>query len=88
VTTTAITVSNSLGLHARAAARFVRLASTFASQVRVGAGARVVDGKSILGLLSLAAGRGVRLAISADGPDEAAAVAALCQLAERGFDAP
>ncbi len=81
-----VTVVNALGLHARAAARFVRLASQFASQVRVTRGARTMDGKSILGLLLLAAARGSVLTISAEGTDEAEALAALAALAERGFE--
>ena len=86
MTTVQITVTNALGLHARAAARFVGLASRFLSTVQVGQRGRVVDGKSILGLLSLAAARGVVLTISADGADEAEAVRALTELAARGFD--
>lgn len=81
-----VTVVNALGLHARAAARFVRLASQFASQVRVTRGARTMDGKSILGLLLLAAARGSVLTITAEGTDEAEALAALAALAERGFE--
>jgi phosphocarrier protein len=81
-----VQVVNALGLHARAAARFVRLASGFQSQIRVTRGARTMDGKSILGLLLLAAARGSTIQISADGQDEAEAVAALCALAERGFE--
>ncbi len=81
-----MTVVNVLGMHARAAARFVRLASSFASQVRVNRNGRVIDGKSIMGLLLLAASRGVAITISVDGPDEAAAIEALCALVERGFD--
>jgi len=81
-----VTVVNVLGMHARAAARFVRLASSFASQVRVNRNGRVIDGKSIMGLLLLAASRGVAITISVDGPDEAAAIEALCALVERGFD--
>ena len=77
---------NPLGLHARAAARFVKLAETFRSQVRVTQGARTMDGKSILGLLLLAAARGTQLTISVEGPDEAEAVDALGRLVERGFE--
>ena len=77
---------NELGMHARAAARFVRLASTFASHVRVNRNGRVIDGKSIMGLLLLAAARGASITIAADGPDEIAALDALCALVERGFD--
>ena len=81
-----VQVVNALGLHARAAARFVRLAGQFRSQIRVTRGQRTMDGKSILGLLLLAAARGTEIQISADGADEADAVAALCALAERGFE--
>ena len=81
-----VTIVNALGLHARAAARFVKLAGGYRSQVKVGRGARTVDGKSILGLLLLAAARGAQVSIVADGPDEAAAIAALVSLAERGFE--
>jgi phosphocarrier protein len=79
-------VVNPLGLHARAAARFVRTASAFRSHVRVTRGTRTTDGKSILGLLLLAAARGTTLTIAADGPDEADALEALCALAARGFE--
>ncbi len=80
-----MTVVNQLGLHARAAARFVNVAARFESQVRVGRGAKMMDGKSIMGILLLAAARGVALTITADGPDEQAAVDALAQLVESGF---
>ena len=86
MTTRAVTIVNALGLHARAAARFVHAASTFTSQIRVTAGRRVMDGKSIMGLLLLAAAQGTRIEISADGPDEAEAVEALGRLVERGFE--
>ena len=80
-----MTVTNSLGLHARAAARFVHLATRFTAQVRVTRDARVMDGKSIMGILLLAAARGTSLTISADGVDEVDAVEALTQLVESGF---
>ena len=73
-------------MHARAAARFVRLASTFTAQIRVDRDGRAIDGKSIMGLLLLAAARGATITIAADGPDELAALDALCGLVERGFD--
>ncbi len=76
---------NVLGLHARAAARFVHVASRFGCQIRVARGHRVMDGKSIMGLLLLAAGSGTLLTISAEGPGEHEAVDALCALVERGF---
>ena len=81
-----VTVVNALGLHARAAARFVKVASRFRSQVRVTRGPHTMDGKSILGLLLLAASRGSELTIAAEGPDEADAVEALGALVERGFE--
>jgi len=85
VTTRAVTVSNQLGLHARAAARFVHVATQFSSQIRVGRDARVMDGKSIMGILLLAAPCGTRITISAEGPDETAAVDALVRLVEADF---
>ena len=86
MTDCSVTVVNPLGLHARAAARFVKLAGEFRSHIRVARGNRITDGKSILGLLLLAAARGTRLIVSADGPDESAAISALCALVERGFE--
>ena len=88
MTSRPVTVANALGLHARAAARFVHLATQFSSQIRVGRDGKVMDGKSIMGILLLAAARGTTLTISADGADEAAAVDALVQLVESGFGEP
>ena len=81
-----IVITNSLGMHARAAARFVHVASGFASQVRVARQQRTMDGKSIMGLLLLAAAQGCTITISADGPDEQAALDALCRLVEARFE--
>lgn len=81
-------VLNQLGLHARAAARFVHLAGQFTCKIQVGRGTRLVDGKSILGLLLLAAARGTTLIIKAEGPDEMAAVEALAAFTARGFEDP
>ena len=80
-----VKVRNALGMHARAAARFVHAATAFRSQVRVARGAREMDGKSIMGILLLAAGCGSQITISADGADEAEAIETLCQLVESGF---
>jgi len=88
VVSQAVTIVNALGLHARAAARFVRLAGAFRSQIRVTHGQRTTDGKSILGLLLLAAARGTEIQISAEGPDEDEALRALTELANRGFEDP
>jgi phosphocarrier protein len=82
----AVTIVNPLGLHARAAARFVHLASRFSASVHVSRGSREIDGKSIMGLLLLSASRGTSVTITADGDDENEAIAALCGLVERGFD--
>lgn len=81
-------VVNPLGLHARAAARFVHLAGQFTSHIQVGRGSRTVDGKSILGLLLLAAARGTTIMIRAHGVDEDAALDALATFTARGFDDP
>jgi len=86
VTQCTVTILNPLGLHARAAARFVHAASGFGCRIKVGRGGREVDGKSIMGLLLLAAAKGTGITITADGPDEGAAIAALCALVERGLD--
>jgi phosphocarrier protein len=83
--TRSVVVTNPLGLHARAAARFVHLASKFTSQIRVARDSKVMDGKSIMGILLLAAARGMTLTISADGPDEVSAVNSLIDLVESGF---
>jgi phosphocarrier protein len=80
-----VTVVNRLGLHARAAARFVHLATRFQAQVRVRRDTKTMDGKSIMGILLLAAGRGSSITITADGPDERDAVSALASLVETGF---
>ena len=80
-----VEVPNPLGLHARAAARFVQVAGRFASQVRLTRDERTVDGKSLMGILLLAAARGTRLTIETDGPDAAAAAEALAALVASGF---
>jgi phosphocarrier protein HPr len=85
MTRTTVTVTNALGIHARAAARFVHAATAYQSQIRVARDGQVVDGKSIMGLLLLAASRGTTLEISAEGPDEAEAIDALCRLVTSGI---
>jgi phosphocarrier protein len=80
-----LSITNRLGLHARAAARFVHTASRFRSRVTAGRDGRVMDGKSILGILLLAASQGTRIEVTADGPDEELALAALSALVEGGF---
>ncbi|MBL8142608.1 MAG: HPr family phosphocarrier protein [Acidobacteria bacterium] len=81
-----LVVSNTLGLHARAAAKFARLAGRFVASVKISRDGRQVDGKSILGLLVISAACGATLEVTADGPDELEAIAALSGLVERGFD--
>ena len=80
-----VTLANRLGLHARAAARFVHLASRFQSQIRVSRGTQTMDGKSIMGILLLAAATGSVLTVSADGEDEHVALETLCGFIESGF---
>ena len=80
-----VTVVNQLGMHARAAAKFVHLAARFNAQVRVARESREMDGKSIMGILLLAAARGSIITITADGADETEALDALCRLVDSGF---
>ena len=86
MTSRTVTIVNPLGLHARAAARFVHLASAFSCQIRVACGRRTMDGKSIMGLLLLAARQGTPIEISTDGSDEIEALESLCQLVAKGFE--
>ena len=86
MTSRQVTVVNQLGMHARAAARFVHLAGGFDAQVRVARHGREVDGKSIMGILLLAAARGTTITISATGREEQAAVDALSALVTSGFE--
>jgi phosphocarrier protein len=85
VTRREVVIRNRLGLHARAAARFVHAATRFRARVTLSRGGRTMDGKSILGILLLAASQGTRLEIGAEGEDEGPAVEALATLVEAGF---
>lgn len=80
-----VQITNELGFHARAAARFVAVASRFASRITVRFGDKEMEGKSILGLLLLAAPCGATLEIRASGDDAAAAVKALVALVVSRF---
>ena len=80
-----VEIVNRLGLHARAAAKFVHLAGRFESRILVVRDSQEVDGKSILGVLLLAATRGTRLRISAAGSDESDALRALVEFVARRF---
>jgi len=75
-----VMIVNQLGLHARAAAKFVDLASRYRANIEIVRGGDCVDGKSILGLLTLAAPRGTQLTLLANGPDAGEALEALAQL--------
>jgi phosphocarrier protein len=80
-----VTVVNQLGMHARAAAKFVHLATRYRAHVRVARDGREMDGKSIMGILLLAAACGTTITISADGADEGDAIDALAALVTSGF---
>lgn len=80
-----VVIRNELGLHARAAAKFVNLANRFASAIRVSRDTLTVDGKSIMGVLLLAATCGTALTLTAEGEDEQNAIAELSKLVERDF---
>jgi len=81
-----IEIKNKLGLHARAAAKLVHIAARYKSDIKIRKGDEEVDGKSILGILLLAAGRGSTITVRANGDDEAAAVDAIQELIDRKFD--
>jgi len=80
-----VLIRNRLGLHARAAARFVHAANRYRSRVTASREGRSMDGKSILGILLLAAGQGTVLELTVEGEDEAEALSALVSLVEGGF---
>ncbi len=82
-----VKIVNQLGLHARAAAQLVRLAGSFKSRIKLKRADNnvVADAKSILSVLTLAAARGTKLIIEADGADEAEALAAIEELFTNGF---
>jgi phosphocarrier protein HPr len=80
-----VRIVNKLGLHARAASRLVNCASGYASEIRLVKGARAVNAKSIMGVLTLAAAKGSELLIEAEGADQQQALAALTTLIEGRF---
>ncbi|HEY5314922.1 MAG TPA: HPr family phosphocarrier protein [Pirellulales bacterium] len=80
-----VTITNPQGMHARPADMFVKLANRFTSDIVIIKGSERVDGKSILGLLTLAATEGTELCLEADGPDAEAALAALAELVAQNF---
>lgn len=83
-----VQVTNPLGMHARAAARFVKTAARYDAVVTVTRGETTIDGKSILGLLFLAAAKGSRLRIHASGPEAGTALEALSRLIKNGIGDP
>ncbi len=85
---TQITIVNKLGLHARAAAKFVACTSSFASDIQAGVDGEMVDAKSIMSVMMLAAGKGSILEVQIEGKDEEDALAALESLIGNRFDEP
>ena len=83
-----VLVTNQLGMHARAAARFVKTAARYEAVVTVTRGETTIDGKSILGLLFLAAAKGSRLRIHTSGREAGAALEALARLVQDGIGDP
>ena len=85
MTTKEITISNSVGLHARPATFFIQKANTYKSSIWVEKEERRVNAKSLLGVLSLGIVKGMTITIIADGPDENQAIEGLCALVDAGF---
>jgi phosphocarrier protein HPr len=83
---TTITIKNKLGLHARAAVKFVNLANRFGAEIKIVKEGNVIDGKSILGILTLAATQGSEIVLIASGKDEDSALKALVELINNRFD--
>ena len=82
------TIVNQLGLHARAAAQLVQLANRFRSEIHVEKDGMQVNGKSIMGVLTLAAAKGSRITVCVEGEDAEAAMTALAKVIENGFGEP
>jgi phosphocarrier protein HPr len=80
-----ITISNKLGLHARASAKLTKLAGSFKSDIHLSRNGRRVNAKSIMGVMMLAAGLGASIDIEVEGPDETEAMAALRALIDGRF---
>lgn len=83
-----VEIVNRLGLHARAAAKLVECAARFSSKIRLGRDGELVDAKSIMSVMMLAAGKGSRLRLSIDGRDEQEALSALKALIADRFGEP
>ncbi len=85
---TQLTIINKLGLHARAAAKFVACTTSFSSRIQIGKNNQLIDGKSIMSVMMLAAGKGTVLDFQIEGNDEQEALVALQTLLENRFDEP
>lgn len=83
--TDTITIINKLGLHARAAAKFVSCANRFASHIEVSRESKVINGKSIMGVMMLAASKGTEIHLKIEGDDEKKALAAIKELINDKF---
>jgi phosphocarrier protein len=83
--TRSLTIKNRLGLHARAAALLMQTAAKFQSDIQVSKDGQTVDGKSILGLMMLAAAQGSEIDLAVTGADADAALAAITELVQKGF---
>jgi phosphocarrier protein HPr len=80
-----VEIVNKLGLHARASAKLTQLAAKFQSDVQISRNGRKVNAKSIMGVMMLAAGKGSKVTLEIDGPDEALAMEAICTLIGDNF---
>jgi phosphocarrier protein len=83
-----LTIINKLGLHARAAAKFVACTQAYSSSIRVGQNGELIDGKSIMSVMMLAAGQGTILDVHIEGDDEQDAFDGLSTLIQNRFDEP
>ena len=80
------TILNKLGIHARPAAQFVKIANRFQAEIYVEKDGEEIDGKSIMGLMMLAAGHGSVITVTAEGSDETIAIEAIAGLIDRKFE--
>jgi phosphocarrier protein len=83
--TVTVEIPNRLGIHARAAAKLVEVANRYRCRIEASKDGKVADAKSIMGVLLLCGQQGARITFTASGPDAGAALAALCELVDRGF---
>ncbi|MSP52878.1 MAG: HPr family phosphocarrier protein [Gammaproteobacteria bacterium] len=81
-----VTIINKLGLHARASAKFVKTAGRFTAEIKIHYDGKTVDGKSIMGIMMLAASKGTELEITAEGDDATDAINAITALINNRFD--